>query len=730
MTPDGASMKLVGFSFALGGCLLLAMAAVPLASAQDLPNLPAITPEDLALKDNPAAKGSAAMILYYAVDTDNRNWTETESIRIKVFQDEGRKYANVEIPYYEKETRVEEIRARTIGPDGKISEFADQVYDREILKAKRLRVSAKVLTLPNVQAGSIIEYSYRLRYKGKIPDVFRHPEAYLITTGYTYPAAEWEIQRDLFVRHGHFTLHAVKGAEIKDFYVNLPNDVIPKKMSDGAIQIDIDNVPAYEEEEYSPPEQNLKIRADMYYAVGYYSEGAYWTGVAKRRAEELDKFIGKSKAIQNEAARVVEPNDPDETKLRKIYARVQQIRAVSYEAEKSEKEMKQENLTENKSAEDVMNHGYAFANEINLLFVALARAAGFEANPVLISSRKQAFLMKGYPNERQLNAMIVVVRAGNTVLYLDPATRFCPYGLLPWEEADTEGVLVSSVVPQLVSTPASKSKDAIVRWEADLKLSSDGGLGGKIAIIYFGQEALSMRLGAIREDNVQRRNGLEESVKNRLVQGATVNLLKVEGWEDSQVPLRAEFEVEVPNFATPAGKRLILPLGVFHSREKNPFSTTRRTHPLYFGYRQEIYEDVNLELPPGIEVESLPGNAKTDQGAAYYEFSSKKDGNVLQIMRTFRISGYLFKRDQFKNMSVFYDRVLEGDAHQATLRIAETTSPTSPTNLERQAFAVGLADRDTVFVQRIAVGDNPQGKAECRDGREFVQRLDCCWDGE
>lgn len=391
-------MKRVKFTILLGGCFLFALAAVSFTSAQELPNLPPITPEDLALKDNPAATGSPAMILYYAVDTDNTKSTETESVRIKVFKEEGRKYANVEIPYYDKATQVESIRARTVGPDGKISEFTDQIYDREILKAKKLRVNAKVLTLPNVQVGTIIEYSYRMHYKEKIPDAVRHPEAYVFKYADTYPAAEWEIQRNLFVRHGHFTLHRVKGAAIQDFYVALPPDAHPNKLPDGTIQLDLDNVPAFEEEEYSPPEANLKIRASMYYAVGFYTDDAFWTGVAQRRGEQLDKFIGKSKAIEMEAARLVKPSDSDDTKLRQIYERVQQIRAVSYEGPKTENEMKQESLVENKSAEDVFIHGYAYGNEINLLFVALARAAGFVSSPVMVSSRKQALFMKGYPS--------------------------------------------------------------------------------------------------------------------------------------------------------------------------------------------------------------------------------------------------------------------------------------------------------------------------------------------
>jgi hypothetical protein len=668
-------MKRIEFFLLITVCFLWAMAAVPFAAAQDLPNLPAITPADLALKDNPAAPGAPAMILYYAVETDNTKSSETASIRIKVFQDEGRKYANVEIPYYDKATLVEDIQARTVAPDGKISEFTDQIYDREIMKAKKLRVNAKVLTLPNVQIGTIIEYSYRLHYKEKFPDALRHPEGYRFLYADAYPAAQWEIQGSLFVRHGRFTLHGLKGAPVEDFYVALPSDVIPQKLGNGTFQIDLDNIPAFEEEEYSPPEENLKIRANMFYTVGFYTEDAYWAGVASRRGEVVEKFIGKSKAIQSEAARLVNPNDPDETRLRQIYERVQQIRAVSFESAKTDKEKKQENLKENNSAEDVLIRGYAYANQINLLFVALARAAGFDAIPLVVSSRKQAFFMKGYPNEQQLNAMVVLVRTRDGFVYLDPATKFCPYGLLPWEETDAGGVLADSQRPKLWTTPVSKSKDAIVRREADLKLNSDGGLSGKVALRFFGQEALSTRLDANREDEADRRKALEESLKSLFVQGASVKLLKVEGLDDVQVPLRAEFEVEVPNFAVPTGKRLLLPVGVFHSHEKNPFSSPNRIHPIYFGYPHELYEEVRIELPPGIDVESLPGDLKADQGAFYYESSSKKDGNLLQMSRTFRVSGAFYALEQYKNVSQFYSRVLEGDSQQAALRGLETAGP-------------------------------------------------------
>ncbi len=647
--------------------VVLAAAFTARADAQELPNLPPITPEDLALKDNPASPGAAALILYYAVETDNTKSTETQAVRIKVFREEGKKHANIDIPYFDKATRVEEIRARTVGPDGKAVEFTDQIYDREIVKAKKYRVNAKVLTLPNVQVGSIIEYSYRLHFKGNIPDVFRHPGGYLVTSGFTYPAAEWTIQQGLFVRHAHFTLRPEKGAQIQEHYVAMPENLTPRTMSDGTIQLDMENVPAYEEEEYSPPEDNLKTRVDLYYAVGFYGVEGYWMGLARRRAEQYDSFVGKSKAIEREAARLIAASDSEETKLRKIYARVQQIRAVSYESEKTEKERKQENLKENKNAEDVLNRGYAFANEINLLFVALARAAGLEAYPVLVRSRNRSFFMKEFPSEYQLNAMVVQAHAGSSVIYLDPATRFCPFGLLPWEETDAGGVRVDRVRPDVGSTPSTKSTDAVTRRKADLRLNEEGGLQGKVEVTYFGQEALSRRLEAIREDEPARRKELEESMKNGLAQGATVKLLSAEGWESPEGPLKAEFEIDVPNFATPAGRRLLLPLGVFHTNQRNPFLSARRVHAIYFSYPQETYEEVRLELPAGMQAESLPVARKADQGAAYYEFSTEKEGDTLRVTRTWRISSYFVKQQQYPILKGFYERVMTGDSQQATL---------------------------------------------------------------
>jgi len=275
-----------------------ALSASPLA-AQVPANWPPISAQDLALKDSPINPGEPAMILLYDVQNDNNSSSETIFKRIRVFREEGKKYADIEIPYFEKETQVEEIRASVTLPDGKTENFAGSIYDKEIVKMKKFRWSAKTFTLPNVGVGSIIEYSYRLHWHAKIPDVFRNPSRYLIDGAFAYPAAEWPIQQNLSVRHSHFVLHPIKGARTATVRHNLPADAILQSLPDGTVELTVENVPAFQKEEYSPPEDFLTIRADVYYVLGIYGDTKfYWGSLAPARRSSSTHLSGSRKTFK------------------------------------------------------------------------------------------------------------------------------------------------------------------------------------------------------------------------------------------------------------------------------------------------------------------------------------------------------------------------------------------------------------------------------------------------
>ncbi len=358
-----------------------------------------------------------------------------------------------------------------------------------------------------------------------------------------------------------------------------------------------------QEEQYTLPEDVLKSRVGFFYTFGFWggTTELFWRLQGKQRAEKEEKFIGKAKGVRRAVTRVISPNDPPEIKLRKLYARAQQVRNLGYERPRTEKEKKRGALKDNKSVEDVLKRGYGSPWDINRLLVALARAAGFDAAVVMLAAGDNRIFRKNLPDFGQLNAHVVQVRLGAKEVFLDPATLHCPFGFLSWGQAGVLGLRLEKDGGVFVKTPELVSADVVTERKATLQLDAAGTLQGTVAVVFRRQKALWRRLAAINEDEVGRREKLEEEVKGWLPEGATVELENVTGWEGSEEPLRAEFSVEIPNFTVTTGRRLLLPLGLFQVNEKHLFQHAKRVHSVYFGYPWQEKDEVTVQLPAGYQ---------------------------------------------------------------------------------------------------------------------------------
>src|SRR5215469_14262185 len=152
-----------------------------------------VSPEELKLTTVPEAPGAAAVILYRQLDRDESvrgRAYEYNYFRIKILSEEGRKYADVEIPFFRQEgENIVNIRARTIKPDGSIVPFDGKVFEKTISKTKGYRYLAKTFTLPDIQAGSIVEYYYT-------EDL---AESHV-------SSSHWVLSNQLFIKHAKFSL--------------------------------------------------------------------------------------------------------------------------------------------------------------------------------------------------------------------------------------------------------------------------------------------------------------------------------------------------------------------------------------------------------------------------------------------------------------------------------------------------------------------------------------------
>src|SRR5262249_2673533 len=218
----------------------------------------------------------------------------------------------------------------------------------------------------------------------------------------------------------------------------------------------------------------------------------------------------------------------------------------------------------------------------------------------------------------QLDSVVVEVRVGKTLRYFDPATKYCPFGLLPWGEADAAGLRIADQVFTKVVTPRPVSPEAVTRRKATLNLHADGSIEGRVQLAFEGQEALTRLLENDQEDEAGRNKELEETLKRSLPPGAGVKLVSSDGWTAEEKPLQAEFEVQLSNYGIAAGRRMVVALGFFHAKEQNAFATNSRTYPIEFAYPAESYDDITIRLPDALQPEGLPAQQIIDAGAGWY----------------------------------------------------------------------------------------------------------------
>lgn len=618
------------------------------------------SPEELGMTSEPQAPGAPAIILFREVDRDDNGRTSHEDnyFRIKILTEEGRKYADIEIPFFKGSENIVNIKARTIRPDGSIVNFDGNVFDKSIVKSKGFRYLAKTFTLPDVQVGGIIEYSYT-----------RDLQEYFIFDSH------WILSADLFTKSAQFSLKPYTSPyqtwSVRWTWHNLPPGTPkPKEGSDHVIRLEAHNIPAFQLEDFMPPPDEAKARVDFTYSDEAYEPDPvkFWKRIGKRWNDRLEDFIGKRKAMERAVAQIVSPNDPPEVKLQKIYARVQQIRNTSYEVQKTQQEEKRAKEKEPNNVEDVWNRGYGTGVQLTWLYLALVRAAGFEAYGVWVSDRRDYFFSPQLMDSYKLNTNVVLVKLNGKDLYCDPGAAFTPFGLLTWSETGVPGLRLDKDGGDWVQTILPESAASRIERSANLKLSEMGDLAGKLTVTFTGLEALRRRVEERNDDEADRKKFLEDEVQQYIPAACDVQLLNKPDWSSSEPSLVAEFNLKIPGWVSGAGRRAFFPVGLFSATEKHLFDHANRIHPVYFQFPSERVDDITVELPPGWQVASLPRAQMQDGHVVIYTLDMERSNGALHLTRKLIVDVLLLEVKYYTVLRDFFQVVRTGDEEQIVLQ--------------------------------------------------------------
>lgn len=641
--------------------LILAAAEYPVGTAHAGIGFQPVSQDELKMTSEPLAPGAPAIILYRQVDRDDRNWGgtfEDRYYRIKILTEAGRQYGNIEIPFSKDFDEVTHIRARTIKPDGTIVDFDNNVLESEKVISRAVKTMAKTFTLPAVEPGCILEYSYTLQMRG-------------------LRESHWIVSEPMFTRSAHFSLIPFPGGTFSTAAFrlrwtdqNLPPGAQTKEGAGRVIRLEVTNIGAFQTEDHMPPPNQLKSRVDFVYDAGVLETqpDKYWKTVGTRQNERLETFVGRRRPMEDAVAQIVSPNDPPEVKLRKIYDRVHQIRNISFDLQKTQQEVKREKEKVDENSEDVWKRGYGNKWQLDWLFLALVRAAGFDAYGCWIASRAEYFFSPNTMQSGHLSETAVLVKLDGRDLYFNPGAEFAPYGLLNWSETGTAALRLDKDGGTWIKTPLFPSSESRLERKGSFKLSDTGDMEGKVTTTYTGLEAMYHRLDVLHMDDVARKKFLEDRLKNQIPVPSEVELTNQPDWSGSETPLVAEFNVKIPGWASNAGKRTLIPAAVFAAGEKHTFEHANRVHPIYFEYPYEKVDDITIDLPAGWQIGGLPSEQTKDTHVVGYSLKVEGNKDTLHLTRKLKVDFMLLDVKYYPALRTFFESVRSADDQQILLQ--------------------------------------------------------------
>lgn len=576
-------------------------------------------------------------------------------VRIKIFNQRGvENHGKVDIVYSSR-GGVRDIAARTIKPDGSIVEMKkDAVFDREIVRLSGLKLKAKSFALPAVEPGVIVEYRW----------IEQRPLISLYT--------RLQLQREFPVQAVKYYIKPLADVQMgmRSISFHCPNVPFVKER-DGYYSVSFNNVPAFHEEPRMPPEDQVRPWMLLYYSdKDKIVPEKFWKDHGKAVYEENKGLMKVNDEVRRAATEAIGDASAPEQKLERLVAFCRTKIKNIYDDTTVLSEQERKKLKDNRSPADTLKRGYGNGRDIDMLFAALATAAGFEARLIRLSDRGDMFFDKNIPDDYFLGVSDVAVKVGADWKFVDPSSNYVPFGMLRWQQEGLQALLTDPKDPVFVQTPLSPAESSMEKRSAKLRLSEDGTLEGEVRIEYTGHMAVDKKEDYDEESPAEREKRMHAALSKR-ISNAEIAEVKFENVTDPFKPLVISYKVRVQGYAERTGKRLFLQPGFFKKGVGPLFPTSGRKHDIYFYYPWTEDDDIVIELPADYTLDNAeqPGDLVFgDLGHLKIKIGVTQDQRALSYKRQFRFTGMLFPKDTYQNLKRAFDASHRVDNHTITLK--------------------------------------------------------------
>jgi hypothetical protein len=597
-------------------------------------------------------------------------------VRAKIFSERGiESFAKIDIPY-DNDSTIRGIAVRTVKPDGQILELGKKdIYDREILRAGKDRVKVRSFSPAGLEPGAIVEYTYtelRERWQWYVSMYFQSE----------LPARR---VRYKFRMIDLSTLAAVDSAKLTARAVpfNLPLPAM-KPDGDGYYTFDQHNVLAAKEEPFSPPRLNTESALIVCYSLdARIAPQLYWSREGKKLHTRMLKETKATKLVTTTLDSIVAPADTPEEKLRKLYdfCRTKLLNRASPVAGFTQAQ--REKFKSNETVTDTLKAGHGTGEDLNAAFVALARAAGFDARYAAVGDRSFLNFDASITEPFMTSDLIAAVQIDGQWSFFDPGVLYLPYATPHWRNTGTGVLIPAPKDATVIAIQPAPPEVSPLKRKAVFALDADGTLEGDVTVEYDGHQAYSKKWTLHDKGATELTEYIRDEIRENLPLSELTEV-KVENAANPLAPLKIAFHLRVPEYADRTGSRLFLQPAVFQKNIPTPLAEKSRRTAVAFNYAYSIADEVRITPPAGYELEQASSPGSLDLGALGTYTSGlgvAKSTGALVYHRKFMLKGIHIALQYYGPVRDAFELIHARDAHTVTLRrkpAAGETAPSTP----------------------------------------------------
>ncbi len=584
--------------------------------------------------------------------------------RIKILKKSGYDQATGQIPVYHasnsNEEEVMNLKGFTYNLEGgnivKEKLTKEGIFEEALTKNWKL----KKFTMPAVKEGSVVEYSYTVK------------------SDFLFNLREWEFQRDIPILWSEYRATIPQYFNYKqlaqgyeEFYISerkpvienfIPNTGTSNNASQStAYRWVTKDVPAFKEEPYMTTVKDYISKIEFELAsVKFPGEmekpiANSWETLTEALLKDENFGLHLNKAgFAKDVIAAIQSKHKDPT---------EQVKALYDHVRNHMKWNDHTTIYVGSNLKKVYESHSGDSGDINLLLTAVLREAGFDANPVILSTRDHGRILPHYALISKFNYVIAHVNIVGKEYLLDATDPFTQLGILPARCLNGTGRLISNVNPRWIPLTSTEKRSTV--FTARLTVDKIGDLKGNVDISNGGYSASYMRKTL---QSLGKENYIETLKKNKPSwQVAKYDFIDIESLDKA---VNTKYEVTISDHAQVAGNLIYLKPMLTEGETENPFKLADRKFPVDFAAPIDETFICYYTLPEGYLVEELPKNAIIDlpEKAGRFTYMAAVSGNTLQVMSKIQLKKAVFSAEEYQFLKELYSQIVTKHAEQIVLK--------------------------------------------------------------